>query len=245
MRFVACLIAPLAAVMLALGCNTVDADQCWPNTSGGLGGEGPIPIGAGVGATSSGDFISPPPHDPLDNGGAPDNPCVTHESPAPNPVPGPSPSTCQVPTQEGEGATAWLCADACFGKCPAPGGGTFVKFYPSDFPFVTVVKDDGEGKAGGWQAAKVNLMFTHAVIPWSVVTWWCPFNIEMPLRTELMGKVSPSLAADLSVEITEGVARDPSTDYSLPQGIFCSQFVAKVDAAFKFKYPKLGALAKK
>jgi hypothetical protein len=63
--------------MLVIGCNTVDPSQCWPNTSGGLGGGDPIPIGAGVGA-SSGDFISPP-RGPLDYGGAP-NPCIEPQS---------------------------------------------------------------------------------------------------------------------------------------------------------------------
>jgi hypothetical protein len=61
--------------LLVIGCNAVDADECWPNTSGGFGGGGTIPIGAGVGATSSGDFISPPPGGPLDYGGDP-NPCM-------------------------------------------------------------------------------------------------------------------------------------------------------------------------
>ncbi len=222
--------------VLVAACNTVDPSECWPNTSGGLGGGAEtIPIGAGVGATSSGDFLTPPPHDPLDNGSAPDNPCVTPES-QPKPIP---PVSCEVPTSAGDSATAWVCTDACVGKCPAPGGGLYVKFSPSDFPFVTTVKDDGEGDAGGWQVAKVNLQFTHAVIPWSVVTWWCPFYIEMPLRTEFMGKVSPSRAADLSVEITEGVAR--GMDYSLKQWDFCDQFILQIRASFKSKYPKLGA----
>jgi hypothetical protein len=75
-------LASLLLGVLVAACNTVDPDECWPNTSGGFGGEGTIPIGAGVGATSSGDFLTPPPKWPLDNGGAPDNPCVTHESPA-------------------------------------------------------------------------------------------------------------------------------------------------------------------
>ena len=60
-------------VMLVIGCTTVDPDECWPNTSGDFG-DGPIPIGAGVGATTSGDFISPP-RGPLAAGGTP-NPCV-------------------------------------------------------------------------------------------------------------------------------------------------------------------------
>jgi len=75
MRFLSFCSAPLlAVVMLVVACDTVDPDDCYPNTSGGFGGSGTIPIGAGVGATS-GDFLSPPPRQPLDNGGAA-NPCV-------------------------------------------------------------------------------------------------------------------------------------------------------------------------
>ncbi len=61
------------------GHSTVDPSECWPNTSGGFGGSGTIPIGAGVGATS-GDFFAPPPRGPLDYGGDA-NPCVVKESP--------------------------------------------------------------------------------------------------------------------------------------------------------------------
>lgn len=34
-------------------------------------------------------------------------------------------------------------------------------------------------------------------------------------------------------------------DYTLPQGIFCSKFVDKLDKAFKSTYPLLGASAVK
>jgi hypothetical protein len=78
-------IAPLLLARIVLGCSWVDPDQCWPNTSGGFGGSGTIPIGAGVGATTTGDFISPPPpRGPLANGGTP-NPCVTPDSPPESP----------------------------------------------------------------------------------------------------------------------------------------------------------------
>jgi hypothetical protein len=65
----------LVLVLLVMGCSTVSPDECFVNTSGGFGGSGTIPIGAGVGATS-GDYADPP-RGPLDNGGAPYNPCVT------------------------------------------------------------------------------------------------------------------------------------------------------------------------
>ncbi len=227
MRLFFCSLVSL--LLLVMGCSTVSPDECWPNTSGGFGGSGTMPIGAGVGAVGSGDFDSPRP-----NGGTP-NPCVTPDTPE-NPPPQ---STCQAPTPAAEGATSWSCGDACSSQCPAPGMALFVAFSPSEFPFVTTMQDDGTGKAGGWQVAKVNLGFTHIVIPSSVITWYCAFSIEMPLRTEFMGKISAGLAASLSVEITVGAAR--GMDYSLPQGIFCSQFIKKADAAFKSKYPKLGA----
>jgi hypothetical protein len=74
MRFSSCSLGALLLVVLAVGCSTVSPDECWPNTSGGLGGSGPIPIGAGVGATSSGgDFDTP--------SGGTANPCVTPSNP--------------------------------------------------------------------------------------------------------------------------------------------------------------------
>jgi hypothetical protein len=78
MRSPFCWTAPLALMTFVIGCNTVDPSECWPNTSGGFGGSGTIPIGAGVGVTS-GDFLSPPPKHPLDNSGTP-NPCIQPQS---------------------------------------------------------------------------------------------------------------------------------------------------------------------
>jgi hypothetical protein len=69
--------APLLGI-LWIGCNTVSPDECWINTSGGFGGSGTIPIGAGVGATS-GDHLDPP-RGPLDNSDAP-NPCIMPSNP--------------------------------------------------------------------------------------------------------------------------------------------------------------------
>jgi hypothetical protein len=65
----------LLALVIMIGCSTVSPDECWPNTSGGLGGSRPIPIGAGVGATSSGGDADGP------SGGTP-NPCVTPATPS-------------------------------------------------------------------------------------------------------------------------------------------------------------------
>ena len=79
MRSFSCWIASLALVVLVMACNTVSPDQCWPNTSGGFGGSGSIPIGAGVGVTS-GDFRSAPQAGPLDYSDPP-NPCIEPATP--------------------------------------------------------------------------------------------------------------------------------------------------------------------
>src|SRR5262249_31257995 len=112
-------------------------------------------------------------------------------------------------------------------------------FEPSEFPFVTTVRDDGTGKGGGWQEAKASLDFVKIVIPSGTTRWKCPITIGMPLRTEVAGPIPSSHAAKLSAEVTAYVGRE--MDYSLPPGIFCHRFVLAVRALFKSRYPLLGA----
>jgi hypothetical protein len=125
----------------------------------------------------------------------------------------------------------------------SPQGITVWKFSASEFPFVTTIPDDGTGKAGGWQVAKVNLEFIRIVVPTSMTKWYCPFKIQMPLRTEFMGKVDAQRAAKFSVEITNSVAA--GMDRTLPEGIFCERFMLLTRATFKVTYPFLGATATK
>jgi hypothetical protein len=120
-----------------------------------------------------------------------------------------------------------------------------VNFSPSEFPFVTTVQDDGKGKGGGYQEAKANLEFIRAVASTGAIEkWYCRLTIKMPLRTEFMGEIPASLAASMSVEVTEGVAYSMLKS-QVPQGIFCIQFVPTVDSAFTSKYPLSGAHATK
>ena len=229
----------LVLVLLVMGCNTVSPDECWYNTTGGLGGSEPIPIGAGVGATTGGDF-SEPPRGPLDKGEDPYNPCVTPETPEKPPPK----STCVMPDQAAEGATSWICSEACSAKCAPHIRYTSANFSPSEFPFVTTVQDDGKDEGGGYQEAKVNLEFIDASASSGVKSrWYCEFTIKMPLRTKGMGKISASRAAKFSVEITEDVAN--AMDWDLPPGIFCIHFINKLEPAFKSAYPDLGATAAK
>jgi len=186
----------IASLLLTLvvGCTTVDPDECWVNTSGGFEDEQPIPIGAGVGATTGGDFLTPPAGEPL-------------------------------------------AAEATENPCVAMGSVTVVSFSLSEFPFVTIVPDDGMAPAGGWQEAKANLEFIKKRRGGGS-TWSCPITIGMPLRAEAYGKISAERAAGFSVDVTEDVAY--GMDFNIPPGTFCSKFVAGVRAMFPSKYPKLG-----
>lgn len=188
-----------ALMVFVIGCNTVDPDECWVNTSGGFGGGGTIPIGAGVGATTGGDFLAPPGGKPFAAEGV-ENPCVTM------------------------------------------GSVTFASYSPSEFPFVTIVQDDGTDKAGGWQEAKANLEFIKKRREGSS-TWTCPLTIGMPQRNEAYGKISASYAATMSAYVAEDVAY--GMDFNLQQGIFCDRFVAGVKAAFPLMYPGLGERVKR
>src|SRR5262249_496262 len=109
--FISGSIAPLAVLLAALpiASTFVIPDHCCPTASAGFGGSGPIPIGAGVGATS-GDFPPPPPKEPLNTGETP-NPC-----------------------EEGDSMMAPVYLS---------------RYKPSDFPFVTIIPDDGLDVGGG------------------------------------------------------------------------------------------------
>ncbi len=205
-------IIPLLA-MFFVACTSVDADECWPNTSGGFGGGGTIPIGAGVGATSSGgDFFAPPGLGPLE-ADQENNPCmVSAEAEAPEE---------QAP--ETQAPTGW---------------GIFIPIHkPSDFPFVTIVPDDGQDSSGGWQAAKANLPFTKFNFP-AMITWYCPITIGMPIRHSIRGFISPGAAAAMSAAVTNSVAS--RMNFDLPQGVFCISFRQGVKTAFPAMYPDLG-----
>ena len=118
-------------------------------------------------------------------------------------------------------------------------GATFPNFKPSEFPFVTTLPDDGAGKGGGWQVAKANLEFVRISLPITYIKWYCPVTVQMPLRTELRGKISPASAATMSATVANSVAA--GIDYKLPQGIFCDRFRTGMRDAFPTMYPGLGA----
>jgi hypothetical protein len=224
MRLFSCLIAISLLVILPLGCLTVSPDECWPNTSGGLGGSKPIPIGAGVGATSGGDSDGP-------SGGTP-NPCTATESPPPKGNTGGA--TCPAAGSDA-GDTYQFCPDACpqGGACVA---GVISMFRPSNFSFVTVLADKGGIGPGGWQEARAVLAFADGLF--EITT--CQVRIGMPLRTQTLGLISSSTAAIYSAGAANGAASSLwPTD--LPPGIFCSKLKPAIQQRFNEQYPGLGA----
>ncbi|WP_437671170.1 hypothetical protein [Sorangium sp. So ce131] len=250
-RRFALLIVPIAIWALA-ACNWTIGD-CYPV------GEGTSGVGAGPGSeprpiftsAGSGDFGAEPPDGPHDGSGRriacnesdlddeEERPSDSSERPTESPAE-PQDPCAGFDDMAGDGATFLSCSGACSSKCPQPGMAHFVyvDFDPSDFPFVTIVQDDGTDKGGGYQQAKANLKFTHK-FPGGTTEWHCAITIKMPLRTEVMGKIDPLRAANLSEEIAEEVGQ--LMDYNLPPGIFCKRFAVQADAAFKSKYPRLGA----
>lgn len=121
----------------------------------------------------------------------------------------------------------------------APAGIKIPIFNESDFPFVTINQDDGEGLSGGWQEAKANLEFIKIRdIPPSMTKWKCPITIAMPIRHRTRGFISPSRAANMSAFVTNSVML--AMDFELPQGIFCSKFLKGVQDVFPIAYPNLG-----
>ncbi|WP_437759390.1 hypothetical protein [Sorangium sp. So ce1389] len=243
------LLIVVISVWTLAACNWTIGD-CYPvgdRTSGAGAGPGsePRPVYTSAG---SGDFGAEPPEDPYDGSERKiacnesdledeeeedARPTNSPESPR-DPCPG-------VGDIAGDGATFLSCSDECRSRCPAPGMAPwiYVNFDPSDFKFVTIVEDDGRGKAGGWQEARANLNFRRLTVPHPIKSWTCPLTIEMPIRTEKYGRIDPSRAASLSEEIAEEVGN--VMDYDLPPGIFCKRFAGAADAAFKSKYKGLGA----
>jgi hypothetical protein len=105
---------------------------------------------------------------------------------------------------------------------------------PSDFPFVTTVKDDGKDDAAGWQEAKASLPFGK-ILPYGVKMWYCTISIGMPIRHSVQGYISPATAATKSAAVTNSAASQ--TDFDLPQGVFCVKFRKNVETAFPAMYP--------
>jgi hypothetical protein len=171
-----------ALMIVILGCSEIEPGSCYPNTSGGAGGGGTMPIGAGVGATTTtGTYGADPPKGPLDTG-------------------------------NGGGDTYSYCIEdnPCMSRCPTGGGVN--GFSPGAFKFVTTIPDDGTGTPGGWQKASVSLKFRRWVGLLPEVWTCPQITIGMPLQNAAQGKISADMAASISAEVATQVSGAVMTD---------------------------------
>jgi hypothetical protein len=125
---------------------------------------------------------------------------------------------------------------------PVPHAVTVGKFSASLFKFATTIPDDGEGKAGGWQSATATLHFEDARS--TPPAWTRPVTVQLPIRSEKRGYISPSKAAEMSAEVATitSMALMGSRDKWIPS-LFCSKFKTGMVKVFDVLYPGSGGRA--
>src|SRR4051812_6097274 len=115
------------------------------------------------------------------------------------------------------------------------------RFSPSVFKFVTTVKDEGEGEAGGWQEASADLNFVDTQT-WIPHAWSCRMTVGMPLRTVALGLISPESAAEMSANIAtdaSGVVMHSRPEWLAAE--FCQALKIQMLSLFAKRYSQLGA----
>jgi len=114
-------------------------------------------------------------------------------------------------------------------------------FSPSLFRFVPGVRDDGQDPAAGWQVASAQLRFvdTRPVIP---RIWPCHVTVGMPLRAEVLGRISSESAAVMTADIaTTASARVMHRRPAWLTGEYCIAFAAEMNRLFFNNHRELGA----
>jgi hypothetical protein len=109
------------------------------------------------------------------------------------------------------------------------------------FKFVPTVADDGTGVAGGWQKAAATIGFADDRQD-PIATWSCPLAVGMPIRAEMMGKISATKAADMTATVltyASGAVMHSRPSW-LP-ALFCIKLRESMQKMFKEGYPNLGA----
>jgi hypothetical protein len=117
------------------------------------------------------------------------------------------------------------------------------RYGSKDFPFKVTVKDDGEGKAGGYQTAEVSDAFTVLRWPPPSYRWECHYKVRMPIRAEAYGRITADRAALWSAEAANAVVFPllDSTDWTGDGTAFCRSLNHLLAAKLNAEHPKLGA----
>jgi len=130
--------------------------------------------------------------------------------------------------------------DATPGSPPPPICNSIGSYDASLFRFKTIVADDGNGEAGGYQAASANVKFVDGRqdLP---VGWSCALTVQMPLRTKLYGKISPDDAAEMTADVlTEASSFTMHSRSSWIQALFCIKLAENMIPIFEERYKGVG-----
>jgi hypothetical protein len=114
-------------------------------------------------------------------------------------------------------------------------------FSSSVFKFVVTVPDDGKDKAGGWQEAVATLKFSDGrQLPTD--NWTCTIKVQMPIRPENYGIISPAVAASMSA--AAATTASGAVMHRRPMWIpalYCIHFAKEFELTLNTTWSKLGA----
>lgn len=123
-------------------------------------------------------------------------------------------------------------------ECNSVGG-----FSASLFKFSTTVQDDGEGSAGGWQAATGHPKFVDGRQN-PPARWSCAVTVGMPVRATAHGTISAQRAAQIAADVlTEAAKIVMHSQPTWQPTAFCLKLDGQMKATFKNRHPDLGATA--
>jgi hypothetical protein len=108
------------------------------------------------------------------------------------------------------------------------------------FKFKTTVADDGADAAGGYQVASAVVKFIDGRQDPPAV-WWCSLTVQMPLRTEIYGKISPGAAADMTADVlTDASSFTMHKKSEWIQALFCKTLAKDMTKLFNDRYKGVG-----
>lgn len=108
--------------------------------------------------------------------------------------------------------------------------------YEDTFHFAVIVKDDGEGEAGGWQDASAKLNFVTTddghILPYF---FRCPVTVGMPIRSKHNGRISAQYAARITAEVTTEIteAMMHERDWRGEGEAYCDQLRTRMQRALQ------------
>jgi hypothetical protein len=135
------------------------------------------------------------------------------------------------------------------GQAPEPMG--YVERYGSaKFPFVVWIPDDGQEEAGGWQRSVTTLSFWVDRGIQREYDWKCPIEIQMPIRSEKLGRISASRASLWTAQAATDAVRlqldsKDAEDWIGMGELFCTELYPRLQRMLNTRHKGLGARVKR